>query len=162
MIQKSPDNEPEKKPPRIVVVGVGNLLLKDEGIGIHAVRALQEMDLPPDVKTIDGGTAPDLIAYTEAGDKLIIIDAARAGGEPGTIYRFLPEDLSQNGGILSTHELGVEQNLRLMSLTGNRPGEIVIIGIEPKEIGWGTELSAELQQKVPEIVKAVLREIGPN
>ena len=155
------DNDMEK-PPRIVVVGVGNLLLKDEGIGIHTVKALQEMELPPDVKIIDGGTAPDLIAYTEAGDKLIIIDAASAGGEPGTIYRFLPEDLSQNEGILSTHELGVEQNLRLMSLTGNRPGEIVIIGVEPGEIGWGTELSPGLQQKIPEIVEAVLREIGQD
>jgi len=162
MTQEFHDSNAEKKPPRIVVVGVGNLLLKDEGIGIHAVKVLQEMELPPDVKIIDGGTAPDLIAYTEAGDKLIIIDAARAGGEPGAIYRFLPRDLSQNGGILSTHELGVEQNLRLMSLTGSKPGEIVIIGIEPKEIGWGTELSPELQQKVPEIVKVVLREMGPD
>lgn len=161
MTQEFPDKDSQKTP-RVVVVGVGNLLLKDEGIGIHTVKSLQEMDLPPDVKLIDGGTSPDLIAYTEAGDKLIIIDAARAGGEPGTIYRFLPEDLSQNGGILSTHELGVEQNLRLMSLTGSRPGEIVIIGIEPGETGWGTELSPELQQKVPEIVKVVLKEIGPD
>jgi hydrogenase maturation protease len=159
MTHEFPNND-TKKPPRIVVVGVGNLLLKDEGIGIHTVKALEEMDLPPDVKIIDGGTAPDLIAYTEAGDKLIIVDAAKAGGEPGTVYRFLPEDLSQNGGILSTHELGVEQNLRLMSLAGNRPGEIVIIGVEPGEIGWGTELSPELQRKIPEIVKIVLREMA--
>ena len=162
MTQEFPENEPENKsPPRVVVIGVGNLLLKDEGIGIHAVKALQEINLPQDVKIIDGGTAPDLIAYTEAGDKLIIIDGARAGGEPGTIYRFHPPDLApENGEIISVHELGVEQNLRLMSLMGNEPAEIVIIGIEPGEINWGTELSAELQQKVPEIVKVVLREIG--
>jgi hydrogenase maturation protease len=156
-----PENEPEKKPPRIVVIGVGNLLLKDEGIGIHTVRALQEINLPQDVKLIDGGTAPDLIAYTEAGNKLIIIDAAKAGGEPGTIYRFQPRDLSEEGGnIISAHDLGVTQNLRLMSLMGKEPGEIVIIGIEPKEIDWGTELSPELQPKVPEIVRVVLKEIG--
>jgi len=87
-------NKPEKEAtPRIVVIGVGNLLLKDEGIGIHAVQALQELDFPPDVKLIDGGTSPDIIAYTRAGDKLIIVDAAKAGGEPGTIYRFKPEGL---------------------------------------------------------------------
>lgn len=162
MTQISPDNEPPKEPPpRIVVIGVGNLLLKDEGIGIHAVKALEEMNLPRDVKIIDGGTAPDLIAYTEAGDKLIIIDAAKAGGEPGTIYRLLPRDLSEeNGGVISAHELGVAQNLRLLSLTGNEPGEIVIIGIEPKEIDWGTELSAELQRRVPQIVRVILKEIG--
>jgi hydrogenase maturation protease len=144
-----------------VVVGVGNLLLKDEGVGIHAVQRLQEMDLPPDVELIDGGTSPDLIAYIKAGDKLIIVDAAKAGGEPGTIYRFLPDDLATDAGTLaSAHELGVDLNLKLMSLMGNEPREIVIIGIEPKEIDWGTELTPELEQKKPEIVKVILREIG--
>ncbi|HJX12127.1 MAG TPA: HyaD/HybD family hydrogenase maturation endopeptidase [Dehalococcoidales bacterium] len=156
------ENQPPiDSPPRVVVVGVGNLLLRDEGIGIHAVRALQELDLPPDVKIIDGGTSPDLIAYTRVGDKLIIVDAARAGGEPGAIYRFRPGDLAgEKGSLASAHELGVEHNLKLMSLTGNEPRETVIIGIEPKEIDWGTELSPELRRKVPEIVKVVLREIG--
>lgn len=150
-------------PPRVVVIGVGNLLLKDEGVGIHTVRVLQEMDLPQDVKLIDGGTAPDLIAYTQAGDRLIIVDAARAGGKPGTIYRFHPRDLSpEDNNIVSLHELGVVANLRLMALTNNEPGEIVIIGVEPKEIGWGTELSDELQSRIPEIVKTVLAEIGIN
>ncbi len=157
-----PDEYPGgKPPPRIVVIGVGNLLLKDEGIGIHAVQALQELELPPDVKLIDGGTSPDLIAYTRAGDKLIIVDAARAGGEPGTIYRFKPEDLAaERASLASAHEMGVVENLKLISLTGNEPGEIVIIGIEPGEIEFGTELSPELQQKVPEIVKVVLKEMG--
>ena len=156
-----PENKPESKsPPRVVVIGVGNLLLKDEGIGIHAVKALQEINLSQDVKIIDGGTAPDLIAYTEAGDKLIIIDAAKAGGKPGTIYRFQPRDLSEEGGeVMSVHELGVAQNLRLMALMRNEPGEIVIIGVEPKEIGWGTELSPELKSVIPEIVALVLKEI---
>jgi hydrogenase maturation protease len=147
-------------PPRIVVIGVGNLLLKDEGIGIHALKALQESGLPPEVRLIDGGTSPDLIAYTKAGDKLIIVDAARAGGEPGAIYRFQPEDLAEEKGVLtSAHELGVVPNLKLMSLLGNEPKETVIIGIEPKEIDFGIELSAELRRKLPEIVRVVLREI---
>jgi hydrogenase maturation protease len=147
-------------PPRVVVIGVGNLLLKDEGIGIHTLQALQETDLPPDVKLVDGGTSPDLISYTRAGDRLIIVDAAKAGGEPGTIYRFRPEDLAEEKGALtSAHELGVVPNLKLMPLLGNRPAEILIIGIEPKETDFGTELSAELRQKLPEIVGVVLGEI---
>ncbi len=158
----SPDNQPSaNSPPRIVVIGVGNLLLKDEGIGIHAVKALQEIGLPPDIRLIDGGTSPDLIAYTQAGDKLIIIDAAKAGGAPGTVYRFRPEDLAEEKGVLtSAHELGVSQNLKLMSLLGNAPAETVIIGIEPQEIGPGIELSAALERILPGIVKAVLKEIG--
>ncbi len=161
MTQEFSNNKSENEStPRIVVIGVGNLLLKDEGIGIHAVQALQELELPPDVKLIDGGTSPDLIAYTRAGDKLIIVDAARAGGEPGTIYRFKPEDLAEErASLASAHEMGVVENLKLISLTGNEPGEIVIIGIEPGEIEFGTELSPELEQKVPEIVKVVLKEM---
>jgi hydrogenase maturation protease len=149
------------KTPRIVVIGVGNLLLRDEGIGIHIVRALEEMDLPPDVRLIDGGTSPDLIAYTRAGDKMIIVDAARAGGEPGTVYRFRPDDLAgPDGKLTSAHDIGVAENLALMSITGNQPGETVIIGIEPAEIGPGIELSKGLRRKVPDILKVVLGEIG--
>jgi hydrogenase maturation protease len=151
-----------ENPPRVVVIGVGNLLLRDEGIGIHVVQALQEMDLPPDVRIIDGGTSPDLIACTRAGDKMIIVDAARAGGKPGTVYRFLPGDLAGTDGTpASVHEIGVVENLSLMSLTGNQPGETVIIGIEPAEIGWGIQLSEGLRRRFPDIVRAVLKEIGP-
>jgi hydrogenase maturation protease len=159
-VSKYGNHSVSNETPGIVVIGVGNLLLKDEGIGIHVIKALQELDLPTDVRLIDGGTSPDLIAYTRAGDKMIIVDAARASGPPGTIYRFRPEDLAEEKGMLtSTHDLGVVQNLNLMSLTGNKPREIIIIGIEPGEIDWGTELSPELQQKIPEIIKVVLREI---
>ncbi len=162
MTQTYPDNQSESEStPRIVVIGVGNLLLKDEGIGIHAVQALQEQELPADVKLVDGGTSPDLIAYTRAGDKLIIVDAARAGGEPGTIYRFKPQDLAdERASLASAHEMGVVENLKLMSLAGNEPKEIVIIGIEPGEIEFGTELSPGLQQKLPQIVEVVLKEMG--
>jgi hydrogenase maturation protease len=147
--------------PRIVVIGVGNLLLKDEGVGIHALKALQEMELPAGIKLIDGGTSPDLIAYTKAGDRLIIIDAARAGGRAGDVYRFKPADIAAGKGILtSAHEMGVPENLALMAMTGNEPAETVIIGIEPGEIDWGTELSPRLQKRLPAIIKIVLKEIN--
>jgi len=146
---------------RIVVVGVGNLLLKDEGIGVHIARALQQMDIPQDTKIIDGGTSPDLPYYLKDTDRLIVIDAVKAGGEPGTVYRFHPHDVNiESAEMVSVHELGLEQSLRLMRLTGSEPKEVVIIGIEPKEMDWGTELSAELQQKIPEIVNIVLKEIN--
>jgi len=157
-----PDKQSQdEKTPRIVVIGVGNLLMQDEGIGIHAVQALQAMDLPPDVKLIDGGTSPDLISYTHAGDKMIIIDAARAGGKPGTIYRFKPEDIAAGkGSLTSAHEMGVAENLNLMTITGNQPEEVIIIGIEPAVIDWGMELSSQLQQSLPAIVQVVLKEIS--
>ncbi|MDD4858623.1 MAG: HyaD/HybD family hydrogenase maturation endopeptidase [Dehalococcoidales bacterium] len=145
---------------RCVVIGVGNLLMKDDGVGIHAVQALQELALPQEVTIIDGGTSPDLIALSRAGDKLIIIDAARAGGAPGAIYRFTPDDLDPRAGrLLSLHEFGVKESLQTMRLAKTAPAETVIIGVEPKEIDWGMELSPEVKEKLPEIVKAVLREI---
>ena len=151
----------EEFPNRVVVVGVGNLLLRDEGIGIHTAKALQELSLPEYVEVIDGGTSPDLIAYVKSGDKLIIIDAVKAGGEPGAIYRFTPEDLDpQANRLLSLHELGVMDSLQMMRLGGNEPGETIIIGIEPGEINLGTELTASLQEKIPEIIQLILREIG--
>ena len=162
MTKEIPKNRPGIEPqPKIVVIGVGNLLLKDEGIGIHAAKTLQEMNLPDNVRIIDGVTSPDLIAFSEAGDKLIIIDAAKCGGKPGTIYRFHPYDLSSEANrTISAHELGVAQSLKLMNLMGDEPSEIVIIGVEPKEINWGLELSPEVRQKIPQIIKAVLRETG--
>ena len=145
------------------MVGVGNLLLKDEGIGVHIAHALQQIDIPHNVKIIDGGTSPDLPHYLKDIDKLIIIDAVKAGGKPGTIYRFHPHDLNiESERIISLHELGLEQSLRMMRLIGNEPKETVIIGIEPKEIDWGTKLSAELQQKIPKIINIVLSEINPQ
>jgi hydrogenase maturation protease len=146
---------------RIAVVGVGNLLLKDEGIGIHVVRALQELFMPDGVVVIDGGTSPDVLDYLEPADKLVIIDAAEAGGVPGAIYRFRPDDVTlETGEAISLHELGLVSSLKMMSLLGKTPPEVIIIGIQPKEIAWGMELSPELKEKVPEIVKAVLKETG--
>ncbi|MDO8568969.1 MAG: HyaD/HybD family hydrogenase maturation endopeptidase [Dehalococcoidales bacterium] len=146
--------------PRIAVIGVGNLLLKDEGIGIHVAQALEKMDLPAGVRIIDGGTSPDVLAYTGATEKLIIVDAARGGGAPGEVYRLSPADLASDSSSFSVHELGVEQSLKMMSLAGEKPKEVIIIAVEPKEIGWGTELSAELKLKLPQVVGIVLKEIG--
>lgn len=142
------------------VVGVGNLLLKDEGVGIHVARALQRVEMPPHVSIIDGGTSLDLPHYLEGTGKVIIVDAVRGGGEPGAVYRFHPGDVKiETGGTSSLHDLGLEQSLKVMKLLGNGPEEVVIIGVEPGEIGWGTELSPEVQQKIPEIIAAVRNEI---
>jgi hydrogenase maturation protease len=146
--------------PRIVIIGVGNLLMKDEGVGIHAIRELEQLNLPADVTLIDGGTSPDLIACTRAGAKMIIIDAAKAGGEPGAIYRFRPEDLAAEKPVLaSAHQMGVVENLAMAELAGNKPAAVIIIGIEPAEIDWGMELSPTLQARMPKLIEVVLKEI---
>jgi len=143
-----------------VILGMGNILLKDEGIGVHAAHALQEMSLDEGIEVIDGGTSPDIIPLIEGADKLIVIDAALGGEEPGTIYCFSPEDITtESGGLVSAHQMSFMANLSTMKGLGIEPKEVVIIGVEPKEMGWGLEPSPELQERIPEIAKAVLQEV---
>jgi len=138
---------------------VGNILLQDEGIGVHVAHALQEMPLEEGVEVIDGGTSPDIIPLVEGADKLIVVDAARGGEEPGTIYRFNLENIAaESTSLISAHQISFVENLKLMKELGIEPGEVVIIGVEPKEMDWGLEPSPELQERIPEIVRVVLQE----
>jgi hydrogenase maturation protease len=141
------------------VLGIGNVLLKDEGIGCHVVHALEGIPLP-EVQIIDGGTCPDVVHLLEDTDKLVIVDAVRGGGMPGQIYRFHLEDVTlEQKTVLSLHDMGLVDNLVLMKLR-HRIGETVIIGVEPREVEWGLELSPELQEKMPQIVDAILAELN--
>jgi hydrogenase maturation protease len=147
---------------RIVIVGVGNVLLKDEGIGVHVVRALQEMSLASpkgEVEVVDGGTSPGALDRAGGADKLIIVDAARGGGEPGTVYRFAPDEVSGEPRLLtSLHDLGLLDSLRMMESLGNPPRDTVIIGVEPAEVDWGLELTPILRGKLPDVVRLVVEE----
>ena len=126
------------------VLGMGNVLLRDEGIGCHVVHALEEIPLP-DVEIIDGGTCAGIIPPLEATDKLIIVDAVKGGGMPGQIYRFHLEDIAlEPKPFLSLHDMSLVDDLMSMQPWHNI-SEAVIIGIEPREIDWGLGLSPELQ-----------------
>ena len=141
------------------VVGIGNVLLRDEGIGCHVVHALEEIPLP-DVKIIDGGTCPEVLQFVEDTDKLVIVDAVKGGGPPGQIYRFHPEDVTlEQKPFLSLHDMGLMDNLMLTKLR-HSIGETIIIGVEPGEIDWGLELSPELQEKMPQIIDVILAELN--
>ena len=142
-----------------VVLGIGNVLLSDEGIGCHVANALEEIPIP-DVKVIDGGTCPDVLQFLEDADKLIIVDAVKGGGTPGQIYRFHLEDITlEQKPFLSLHDVSLVDSLMLMQLWHNI-GEAVIIGVEPGEINWGLELSPELREKMPQIIDAILSELN--
>ncbi len=146
---------------RKFVLGIGNVLLGDEGVGCHVVHALEGIPLP-DVKIIDGGTCPDAFQLLEDADKLVIVDAVKGGGTPGQIYRFHLEDITlEQKPFLSLHDVGLVDNLMLMKLWRNI-GEAVIIGVEPREINWGLELSPELQEKMPQIIETILAELSTS
>ena len=148
-----------------MVIGVGNLLLRDEGAGIHAVQDLQKKDLPPDVEVIDAGVAGvGLLDFFSGARKLVLIDAAEMGLEPGAVVRFTPEDVRFRSGALkfSTHDLALPEVLTLARALNRCPSEVVIIGIQPKEISWGTELTPKVQLAVPRVVELVLKELSES
>jgi hydrogenase maturation protease len=144
---------------RTVVLGVGNELLMDEGVGVHVARALAKEKFSSPVEVIDGGTIIDCLPGGEPISRLIVIDAVRGGGEPGAIYRFNPAEVElESSGVESVHQFGLVDSLRLSELAGVKPVETIIIGVEPKEMKWGVELSAELECRIPDVVRVVLEE----
>jgi len=150
---------------RTVVIGVGNLLLRDEGVGIHAVRELPKRTLPPGVEVIDGGVAGiRLLDWFSEAQKLLLIDAAEMGLEPGAVARFTPEDVRfQSGDLkLSTHDVALPEVLAIARAVNQCPSEVIILGIQPKEISWGMELTPEVRGAVPKVVELVLEEISDS
>jgi hydrogenase maturation protease len=150
--------------PQIVVIGFGNILLKDEGIGVHIIQKFESTARESIRKfvLIDGGTCPDILfQLPEMIVKLIVVDAVKGGGEPGSIYRFTPNDIEfKRGSITSLHQLGLLEGLRMMEFLGKYPESVVIIGIEPKEIDWGLEISPEVKVKIPQVIHLLEQEIS--
>ena len=150
---------------KTVVLGVGNELFKDEGVGVHAVRSLQTKTplSEGELEIIDSGTSPDIWPLIDGADKLIIIDAVKGGCEPGTIYRFTPQQIVADRGLItSVHQMGILENLSLTELVGDKPRDTVIIGVEPAELEPGLELSAKLQGRMSKIIETVMGEIHPH
>jgi hydrogenase maturation protease len=163
--QPQGDNKENPTAGRIVILGVGNLLLKDEGLGIHVVRQLQKKVLPPAVEVLDGGVAGiGLLDLFQGARKLVLIDAADMNLAPGTVVRFTPEEIrtksDPSAPKFSAHEVGLLEVLELARALGQCPPEVVIIGVQPKEISWGMDLTPEIQASLPQVLEAVLKEIG--
>lgn len=144
---------------RTLVLGIGNLLLCDEGVGVHVVHALRQEQLPPDVVTLDIGTAfLDALHEIEHADRIIIVDAMEGGCAPGTVYRVPFEDCERPTCIASLHGFDLS---RVMFLAGRKfSPEVIVIGVEPARIDWGVELSPEIQAVVSGVVEAVRNEVA--
>jgi hydrogenase maturation protease len=148
---------------KTIVLGVGNLLLKDEGIGIHVVQELQKRQLPNGVEVVDGATSGmNLLALFPEASRLIIVDCVKGGKEPGTIYKFTPDEVKKREWRLMTslHDVNLADVLQLAEQMNEMPEEVVIIGVEPKELDYGVELSPELEAKLPQVIEEVFKELG--
>lgn len=146
--------------PRIMVMGVGNILLSDEGLGVHFLKELSEDSLPDNIELLEGGTAGlELVHLIQEVDFLIIIDAINAKDEPGAIFRFEPEEMKilPDRYEVSFHQVGILEVLAMANILGNAP-QTLIFGIQPKSLEWGLDLSPEILEVFPKIKKFVLNE----
>lgn len=148
-------------PQKVVILGVGNILLSDEGIGVHVVNELSRLDFPPEVSIVEGGTDGfRLLNIITEADRLIVIDAVKGGGIPGSIYRFDINDVQScpSGFKTSVHQIGILEVINLSGLFGKTP-QTTVIGIEPKSLKMGMELSPEIKTKIPRIIELIQDEL---
>jgi len=148
-------------PPKVLVLGVGNLLLKDDGFGIHLIKSLEGTSFPGNIQLIEAGTVShQLIPLFRAIDYLIVIDAIDAGDRPGSIFRFSPDDMNfKSEQKLSLHQISLIDVLQMAEMTGSKP-KTVIIGVQPKDVtSWSLELSDEVEAVIPRVRDLIFEEL---
>lgn len=147
---------------RILIIGVGNILMQDEGIGVRVIEAMQSgYRLPDNIELLDGGTAGySLIDCMEDFDQIVIVDAVRGGESPGKLYRLSPDGIASEKRLkMSGHKIELPEVLALGEKLGKLP-KTTLIGIEPEDITWGMELSQTIKSALPAIIESVFEEIG--
>jgi len=148
-------------PPKILILGVGNLLLGDDGFGVHLINALQDTPFPPNVQLLEAGTVShQLIPLFREIDHLIVIDVVEAGDVPGSIFRFSPDDMQfPTEQKASLHQISLIDVLRMAELTGGKP-KTVIIGVQPRDVtSWSLDLSDELKEVIPKVKDLIFEEL---
>lgn len=139
---------------KIVVLGVGNLIMSDEGVGVQVVQELESRyHWPDNVRVIDGGTSGmDLLGDLAGVDRLLILDAVHSGAAPGSLVILEGEDVPVFYTTkLSPHQTGLCDVLADLRLLGESPGETVIIGVEPASLELGMDLSGPVAAAVPRV-----------
>lgn len=137
-----------------LVLGIGNTLLSDEGIGVHVTRYLSDHHAPlPDTEFLDGGTLSfTLAASIENADNLIVIDATQLNEAPGSVRAFVGDAMDTfltGRSKRSVHEVGLMDLLSIATLTGRLPGKRALIGIQPHSMDWGEHPSAAVEAAIP-------------
>lgn len=148
-------------PPKVLILGVGNLLLRDEGFGVHLIRAIEGTSLPENIRLLEAGTlGHQLIPLFHSIDYLIVIDVIEAGDRPGSIFKFSPDDVKfRSEQKLSLHQISLIDILQMAELTGAKP-KTIIIGIQPKDISsWSLDLSDEIKDAIPRVKDLVFEEL---
>jgi hydrogenase maturation protease len=147
---------------KTVVLGIGNLIMQDEGVGVRVVEALErDHELPEGVTVLDGGTSSmEMLDELSHLDRLIVVDAINAGKPPGTLLRLEGDEVpSFFRTRLSPHQIGLPDVLASLEFMGAEPKEMVILGVQPQAMDLGMELTPVVAARVPELVDQVLAEL---
>jgi hydrogenase maturation protease len=145
-----------------VVLGLGNILHSDDGIGPQAIERLRrDARVPKDVTLIEGGTLGlELLTYIWDCSYLLVLDAVDVGQSPGAVLRMSGQELRTLPGKGSVHQLGVADLLVALRVLASRTPEVVLLGVQPASTDWGTELSPAVAAVLPVLVDAAIAELG--
>jgi hydrogenase maturation protease len=146
---------------RVLVLGLGNLVRSDDGVGVHAaLQLMSDPRLPSEVEVIDGGTQGLnlLPAITEA-THVAAIDAVNAGVAPGTILRYEISELDTLPGSPSVHQIGFADLLEALRWLDKSIQNFVLIGVQPEETEWGAKLSTTVEAALPKLIDTVISEL---
>jgi hydrogenase maturation protease len=148
---------------KILILGAGNLLLSDEGFGVHFIRHLEKSyQLPENVELFDAGTMGIMVTYKiEESDRVYIVDVVQAEGEPGTCLRYSKEDfmLKRIPVKMSPHQIGIQEMLLVSEMRGRCPDQIFLLGVIPASTGPGDKLSTTLQKSLIEMAEKLVVEL---
>ena len=147
-----------------LVLGLGNILLRDEGVGVRVVEGLLEQyDFPEGVRVMDGGTLGlDLLPFLEEASRLLVIDAVQARKPPGTLVRLVGDEIPifLDASKVSPHQEGLQDLLAVALLKGYLPDEVVFWGAQIASLGVGLELSEAVAEQVDALAEKVLVELA--
>ncbi len=147
----------------ILVLGVGNILLTDEGIGVRVVEALEARYRAPEgVAIVDGGTAGmELLELLSSHEQLILVDAVNTGDAPGTLVELRGNQVpALFRSKISPHQLGISDLLAVLALTGELPRDLLLFGVVPYSLDTGTELTEAMVEKQELLVQSVVEELA--
>lgn len=146
---------------RVIVLGLGNLIRSDDGVGIHAIHQLfKDQRIPASVELLDGGTLGlQLLPAIQDVTHLLVLDAINTGAAPGTIVRFDISDIEPLPGTPSVHQIGFADVMAALRLLDKYPEKMILLGIQPLETGWGDQMSAPVQVSLPALIEAAIDEL---
>lgn len=145
----------------VAVLGLGNLVHGDDGVGVHAIHHLQtDARVPAGVVLLDGGTQGlSLISHLSGFSRLLVIDAVDVGETPGTVVRFEGQALDGLPGKATVHQLGFADLMIAMKLLGDAPEEVIVIGVQPVSTDWDAELTPQVEAAMPSLLDLVIAQL---